>query len=126
MVLWALTTLDVISRWSFSASLLMWVIPVVGSLVPLADGPRSKVAPTLAVLAAGLAVTMFVDWGEVTSAGWALVFIIVLVTVVYQVSKRTLDTTPHVAKESPDSFGLDRPFTDIEVEQAERRVGVTL
>jgi branched-chain amino acid transport system permease protein len=125
--LWALTTVDVITRWSFVGSMLMWVIAVVGSLITLADGPRSKLVPGLVVLGVGMAVMMFVDWGTaMPTAGWAVLVIIVLVTLVYQVAKRVLDTTPHVAKESPDAFGLDRAFTDIEVERAERQVGVTL
>lgn len=123
--LWALTTTGVITRWSFMASLLMWTIAVVGALPSLADGPRGKLLPGLVVLTIGMGVSMFVDWGQLT-AGWAVVLIIATVTLTYQVSKRVLDASPRVAKESPDAFGLDRAFTDIEIERAERRVGVTL
>lgn len=129
IVLWGLTTLDVITRWSFVASLVMWVIPVVGALVPIIDGkgrPRGRPA-AIGVLAAGMLITMFVDWGEqLPTTGWALAAIIALVTFVYQVNARLLDDTPRLSAESPDMLGIDRPFDALEVERAERTVGVTL
>ena len=127
VAIWALTTTGTIGRWSFTFAMLVWCTSVIGVLPDLVDHRDWRAAVAAVWLAAGMGVAAFVDWGEVVATtGWRLIVVLGLATVVGVVARRLVDRAPRPAVESPDSIGIDRPFTPVEVEAAERRLGVVL
>ena len=93
------------------------------------SGPVRGPARRLAVvwLAAGVGISAGLDWtAQLPSTGARLLTTIILVALTGPVPQRLLDPTPRVAKESPDAAGLDRDFTDMEIERAERALGASL
>jgi branched-chain amino acid transport system permease protein len=127
--LWALTTTGAIGNWQFFVALVVWTLGIVPNLPGLIAGEASTRRRGMAGvwLAIGILVAAGVDWSTaLPSTGSRLLAVMVLVAGFGVVSQRLLDPTPRVAKSSPDVVGLDREFTDIEIEQAERAVGAAL
>lgn len=124
--LWALCNFGAISRWTFAVALIVWTMSVVTNLPALAASSTPRRPLGLAVLAAGMAVAAGVDWSDVSTTGWRVLALIALMLATGQIARRVMDATPRLARESPDTAGLDRPFTYGELEQAERALGVTL
>jgi ABC-type branched-subunit amino acid transport system permease subunit len=127
--LWALTDLDLINHWQFVVGLVVWTLAVVPNLPALLTGPVTGTPRTLAAvwLAVGVCLAAGVDWSSaLPSTGSRILAIIVMVALFGPVAARFLDPAPRVVKESPDTIGIDRPFTDVELEQADRVVGAKL
>lgn len=126
VAIWAATTTGMISRWSFAFAVTVWALTVVPNFVAIVAAGRRRWAG-LGCLAVGLAVAALVDWGEaLPSNGWRLVVLVALVGLFGPLAQRVLDTAPRVVPESLDAIGLDRPFTDRELDRAEQMLGVTL
>jgi branched-chain amino acid transport system permease protein len=122
--LWALCNFDVISRWSFAIGVAVWTLAIVTNLVALADPATPRRPLGIVALAAGLAVAIVPDWNDIATPGWRVLLGFALCVVTGQVARRLMDATPRVAAESPDTIGLDRPFTTEEIERADRILGV--
>lgn len=125
LVVWALTALDVVSHWSFVAGLTVWVLGVVPNLTAAAtcrSTERRAAGSTVALI--GLLGALLVDWGEFATTGWRVVVIAAIAGVTGALVRRLVAPAPRVAASSPDSAGLGRPFTDAELEAADRALGV--
>lgn len=129
IVVWSLVALDVISRWTFVFGLVVWTLAVVPNLPGLLTHPVAPARRGLAAawLAGGLLLALGIDWSSALDAtGARLLTIIILVALVGPTVQRLLDPTPRVTKESPDTVGLDRDFTDLEIDDAERAIGARI
>jgi ABC-type branched-subunit amino acid transport system permease subunit len=128
VVLWTLTTADVITRWSFVFAIVTWALGAVPNLPALVDTPSNvRRAWAAGWVAGGVLLAAFVDWGTaIASNGWRIVVLIGFVALVGPIASRFLDATPRVAVESPDVAGLHGPFTAGEIEDADRALGVVV
>jgi branched-chain amino acid transport system permease protein len=122
--IWALCNFGAISRWSFAVGIAVWALAAVTTLVRLADRNTPRKPLGIVALAAGLAVAIVPDWSEIATPGWRVLLGFGLCVLTGQVARRLMDATPRVIAHSPDTIGIDRPFTAEEIERADRVLGV--
>ena len=123
-----MTSAEVVSHWSFTYGITVWVLAVVPNLPALVDSTSpTRRAWAVAWMAGGALIATFVDWESIVeSNGWRLVVLVGLVALVGPVAARFLDATPRISLESPDVAGLHGPFTVDDLETADRVVGVVV
>jgi branched-chain amino acid transport system permease protein len=121
-----LLTGPVISNWSFTVGLIVWVLAVVPNLPALLAGEATPARRALvgAGLAAVMVVAAGVDWSTVLNAtGWRMLMAVLIVAVAGPTARSALDTTPRTPAESPDLAGIDRDFTPAEIAEVDRVLG---
>ncbi|TVR25849.1 MAG: ABC transporter permease [Ilumatobacter sp.] len=124
---WFLANRGIISNWSFVFAIAVWTLGVVPNLPALAERFDRRTVSAGIWLAAGMAAAAFIDWGTaVGSSGWRLLVLIAVVFTIGPIGERLLDRSPRVRPGSPDAIGLTDDLTPLEVEDAERRIGVVL
>jgi len=124
----------VITKWSFFAALLVFVVAVV-PLLPILfapdtqDGPRPRRAATGAWLGLSLLVAAFLPWADrISSNGWRILAIGVFTFLVLRVAVGVVGVVPESLKKvehpSPDELGLDRPLSRADALDAGRSLGL--
>ncbi len=132
--LWFATRAGVITKWSFFAALLVFVVAVV-PLLPILfapdtpEGPRPRRAATGIWLALGLLVAAFLPWADrISSNGWRILGIGVFTFLVLRVAIGVMGVVPESLKKvehpSPDELGLDRPLSRADALDAGRSLGL--
>ena len=134
VLLWLATRADVITKWSFFAAILVFVVAVV-PLCPILfapstpDGPRPRRAATAIWLLLVVGFAAFFPWVDrIGSNGWRLIAIGVFTFLSVRVAIGILGVVPEamqtVAADSPDEIGLDRPLTRADALDAGRALGL--
>jgi hypothetical protein len=127
MGIWALNALDVISRWSFFIASVFWILAVIPNLVSLATSTSPRRVLAGLYLALGLALAAGVDWSTALDAtGKRIIAMAFFIAVFGLGAQRMLESSPRPDRSSPDLSGLREPFSDNEIAQAERGLGVVL
>lgn len=132
--LWFATRAGMITKWSFFAALLVFVVAVV-PLLPILfapdtpEGPRPRRAATGIWLALGLLVAAFLPWADrISSNGWRILAIGVFTFLVLRVAIGVMGVVPESLKKvehpSPDELGLDRPLSRADALDAGRSLGL--
>jgi len=125
--IWALNTLGTISHWSFFIAGVFWLLAVTPNLVALTSKDSRRRLIALLLLAVGLALAALVDWGTALDAtGKRLIAMGFLIAVFGLGAQRTMESAPRIHRSSPDLVGLSEPFSDEEISETERRLGVVL
>jgi len=125
--IWALNALDVISRWSFFIASVFWILAITTNLVSLAKSALLRRVLAGLYLALGLFLAAAVDWSTALDAtGKRLIAMAFLIAVFGLGAQRMLESSPRIDRTSPDLSGLREPFSDNEIAQAERGLGVVL
>lgn len=132
--LWILARTGVISKWSFFAAAVVFVVCVV-PLLPIISAPAEPDGPEPRRVAAGiwlaiaLLVAAFLPWADVISSnGWRVLAIGVFTFLTLRVAIGVLGVTPEPLRRpsvpSPDELGLDRPLTRADALDAGRMIGL--
>ena len=121
-----------ISNWSFAIGLLVWVVAVVPNLPALGGyhDPGVTLAPRQRRVAVGIGLAVVVliavgvDWGTALNAtGWRILVGMLMAFIAGLGARALCHARPEAARESPDTMGMDRPFSAAELREAERMVG---
>ena len=127
VAIWALTTVDAISHWTFFVTMIVWVLAVSPNLPALLAADRGRRLVAGAWLAIGLAVSAGIDWGTALDATGKRIIVIVGLVALFGVgAQRFTENAPRVHTASPDLAGLDTAFTREEIEVAEQKIGVVI
>lgn len=125
--IWALANAGVISRWSFFISGMVWFLAVLPNLAGIADAINLRRIVAVGFLAVGMWISAGVDWGnQLDATGKRLVAIVFLVGVFGLGAQRILENAPRMHRRSPDMVGMTEDFTDVDINEAEKRLGVVL
>ena len=132
--LWFATRADVITKWSFFASILVFVVAVVPLCPilfapPAADGVRPRRAAASIWLLVALAFAAFFPWADrIGSNGWRILAIGVFAFLAVRVAIGVLGVVPEAMTKatvpSPDELGLDRPLSRADALDAGRMLGL--
>lgn len=126
-VIWALTTVDALSHWSFFVTMIVWTLAVAPNLPNLASAERGRRIVAGAWLAVGLGVAGGIDWSTALDAtGKRIIVTIGLVALFGVGAQRLTENAPRVHAASPDLAGLGVAFTREEIETAEQKIGVVI
>lgn len=125
--IWALANTGVISYWSFFISGTVWFLAVLPNLVGIADAVTERRVIAVGFLGLGLLISAGVDWGtQLDATGKRLVAVVFLVGVFGFGAQRILENAPRMHRRSPDMAGMTEDFTDVDINEAEQRLGVVL
>lgn len=125
--MWALANAEIISHWSFFISGSVWFLAVVPNLVGIADAVDLRRVVAVGFLALGMFISAGVDWGtQLDATGKRLIAVFFLVGVFGLGARRILENAPRMHRRSPDMAGLTEDFTDVDINEAEQRLGVVL
>lgn len=121
-----LLTGPVLSNWSFTVGLIVWVLAVVPNLPGILSGdvPIARRVTVAVGLAAAMVLAAGVNWGTVLNAtGWRLLVAILIIVGAGLTGRSALDATPRTPRESPDMVGIDRDFSPAEIAEVDRVLG---
>lgn len=125
--IWMLANAEVISKWSFFISAVVWFLAVLPNLVGIADAINVRRVVAVAFLGLGMAISAGVDWGtQLDATGKRLVAVVFLVGVFGLGAQRILENAPRMHRRSPDMVGMTEDFSDVDINEAEKRLGVVL
>jgi len=125
--IWALNALGTISHWSFFVAGVFWFLAVTPNLVALTSNEAKRRSFAVLYLAAGLALAALVDWGTALDAtGKRLIAMGFLIAVFGLGAQRITESAPRMHRSSPDLVGLSESFSDEQIAEAERGLGVVL
>jgi len=122
--IWWLAWTDVIGNWTFIGGILVFTLGVL-PLIPLMGSDSRGLAGGV-VGAVGVAFALAIDWSTVfTSNGMRMVIQVLLAVLVARAVERVVGAQLRPDPEpSPDLIGLDRAFTQSEISDAERALGL--
>lgn len=127
IVIWYLANSGTISHWTFFVAEIVWFLAVTPNLVAIADAVNVRRIVAIGFLAAGMIVTLTVDWGtELDATGKRLIASIILILVFGLGAQRILENAPRLHQASPDMAGMMGDFSDTDIHEAERQLGVVL
>jgi branched-chain amino acid transport system permease protein len=125
--IWALANAGIISRWSFFISGVVWFLAVLPNLVGIADAINVRRALAVGFLGVGMLISAGVDWGtQLDATGKRLIAVVFLVGVFGLGAQRILENAPRMHRHSPDMVGMTDNFSDVDINEAEQRLGVVL
>lgn len=126
-VIWILDAQYMISHWAFFIGGAFWLLAVTPNLTGILAAPSSRRLLAGAYLAIGVVVSLSIDWDNaVDSTGKRLVALILLIALFGVGAQRLAENAPPIHRASPDLIGLTAPFTNEELDHAERELGVVL
>ncbi len=132
--LWLLTRAGAITKWSFVAALVLFVVAAV-PLLPILfakvneDGPRPRRLATALWLLLVVVFAALFPWEErIASNGWRILAILAFTVLAVRVAIGVLGVIPEAIKKpevaSPDELGLDRRLTRADALDAGRMLGL--
>jgi branched-chain amino acid transport system permease protein len=125
--IWALANAGIISRWSFFISGVVWFLAVLPNLVGIADAINVRRAVAVGFLGVGMLISAGVDWStQLDATGKRLIAVVFLVGVFGFGAQRILESAPRMHQQSPDMVGMTEDFSDVDINEAEQRLGVVL
>jgi ABC-type branched-subunit amino acid transport system permease subunit len=137
VALWVATRVGVITKWSFFAALVVFVVAVV-PLLPLILTPRlpeDQAEPPRRVacaiwLALATIAAVLIPWATaITSNGVRVLLVLVLAALSARVAIGVLGVTPEQLRRplppSPDLIGVDRPLSRADAIEATHMMGLT-
>lgn len=134
VVLWSATRAGVISKWSFFAAALVFVVALVPLLPAILapvdpEGPQPRRAATGTWLVLAVLVAALAPWSDrIGSNGWRVLAIVAYVVLVLRVALGVLGVVPEPLARptlpSPDEVGLERPLTRADALDAGRMIGL--
>lgn len=125
--IWALENVGVISRWSFFISGTVWFLAVLPNLVGIADAINARRVVAIGFLGLGMFISAGVDWNtQLDATGKRLIAIIFLVGVFGLGAQRILENAPRMHRRSPDMAGMTEDFSDVDINETEKNLGVVL
>jgi hypothetical protein len=127
IVIWILDAQYIISHWAFFIAGVFWILAVTPNLVGITQAPRTRQIIASIYLGIGVIVAISVDWDNaVDSTGKRLIALVLLIALFGVGAQRLTENSPRLHRASPDLMGLNTPFTDEELDRAERELGVVL
>jgi branched-chain amino acid transport system permease protein len=134
VILWLATRADLITKWSFFAAILVFVVALVPLCPilfspPTAGGPQPRRAATAVWVVLAVVLAAFFPWADrIASNGWRVLAIGVFTFLVVRVAIGILGVVPEPMQRptapSPDELGLDRPLTKADALDAGRALGL--
>lgn len=136
--LWWATRAELISRWSFVAALVVFVlavVPLLPAVLAPVDAPgtpaTARRGAAVAWFVVAVATAVVLPWDDrITSNGYRVLLLVVLALLAARVGVGVLGVDPTrdgpapAAASSPDLVGVDRPLTRADALEAARMLGI--